>query len=108
MTGLLFLGLSLVFGIKHGIGEIRPEIDVGVDVTLEQFLAGRISRAGQEFLKSAKGVLVFPSVVKAGFIVGGAYGEGAMRAVGARRPLIITIRQRPPGVGWPGPSQYGL
>ena len=27
----------------------------------------------------AKGILVFPSIIKAGFIVGGQYGEGALR-----------------------------
>lgn len=32
-----------------------------------------------EFLQSAKGVLVFPRVYKAGLIVGGEYGEGALR-----------------------------
>ena len=37
---------------------------------------------GAEFLQKAKGVLVFPSVIKAGFIVGGEYGEGALRVGG--------------------------
>ncbi|RMG88403.1 MAG: hypothetical protein D6708_11555, partial [Candidatus Dadabacteria bacterium] len=33
-------------------------------------------------LASAKGVLVFPKVIKAGFGVGGEYGEGALRVGG--------------------------
>jgi len=56
------------------------EIDVSVDVALEQFqqhVAG-----GKEFLASAKGVLVFPHVLKAGFGFGGEYGEGALRLDG--------------------------
>jgi len=55
-------------------------IDVAVDVTLEQFK--KDIKGGDEFLKSAKGVLVFPSVIKAGVGVGGEYGEGALRIGG--------------------------
>ena len=35
--------------------------------------------AAKELAAKAKGVLVFPSILKAGFIVGGQYGEGALR-----------------------------
>jgi lipid-binding SYLF domain-containing protein len=55
-------------------------IDVAVDVTLEQFK--KDIKGGDEFLKSAKGVLVFPSVIKAGIGIGGEYGEGALRIGG--------------------------
>ena len=30
----------------------------------------------------AKGILVFPSIIKGGFIIGGQYGEGALRVGG--------------------------
>ena len=33
----------------------------------------------KEIGAKAKGILVFPSIIKAGFIVGGQYGEGALR-----------------------------
>ena len=33
---------------------------------------------------NAKGVLVFPNIVKAGFIVGGQYGDGTLRKKGGR------------------------
>lgn len=33
----------------------------------------------RELVGRAKGVLVFPSVVSAGFVVGGSYGQGALR-----------------------------
>jgi lipid-binding SYLF domain-containing protein len=56
------------------------EIDIEVDATLERFKS-QVGGAGA-FLKSAKGVLVFPTVVKAGFGVGGEYGEGALRVGG--------------------------
>ena len=57
--------------------ETANQIDTGVDAALEQFKSD--IKGGDEFLKSAKGVLAFPNVIKAGFIIGGAYGEGALR-----------------------------
>jgi lipid-binding SYLF domain-containing protein len=39
-------------------------------------------KGGKELLQKAKGVLVLPGVFKAGFIVGGEYGEGALRIGG--------------------------
>jgi lipid-binding SYLF domain-containing protein len=56
------------------------EIDVSVDVALEKFNTD--IKGGKEFLKAAKGVLVFPGVYKAGFGIGGEYGEGALRING--------------------------
>ena len=56
------------------------EIDIAVDGGLEAFkkeVAG-----GAEFLDKAKGYLVFPKVTKAGMVVGGEYGEGALRIDG--------------------------
>jgi lipid-binding SYLF domain-containing protein len=55
-------------------------IDIAVDVALEQFK--KDIKGGDEFLNSAKGVLVLPSVIKAGVGVGGEYGEGALRIGG--------------------------
>ena len=40
------------------------------------------SPAAKKLSTVAKGILVFPSVKKAGFIVGGQYGEGALRLAG--------------------------
>jgi len=56
------------------------EIDAGVDAALERFRTE--VGGGEEFLASAKGVLVFPRVIKAGFGIGGEYGEGALRIGG--------------------------
>jgi lipid-binding SYLF domain-containing protein len=39
-------------------------------------------RGADELLALSKGVLVMPRVVKGGFIVGGEYGEGALRVGG--------------------------
>jgi lipid-binding SYLF domain-containing protein len=57
------------------------ELEIKVDAALEQFRAK--IKGADTFLASAKGVLVFPSVFKAGFVLGGEYGEGALRVNGA-------------------------
>jgi lipid-binding SYLF domain-containing protein len=58
----------------------RRKIDAGVDGALAQLfnsVPGSRDLAGK-----AAGVLVFPDVVSAGFIVGGSYGQGALRKAG--------------------------
>jgi len=69
--------------------EKAEKINTGVDVTLEQFK--KDIKGGEEFLNSAKGVLVFPNIIKAGFIVGGAYGEGALRIAGETVDYYNTV-----------------
>ena len=80
LAGVLFLGLTLIVGSGMALAKSAKEIDVSVDVTLEQF--AKDIKGGKEFLKSAKGVLAFPSVIKAGIGIGGEYGEGALRIGG--------------------------
>ena len=55
------------------------EINIGVNAALKRFR--REVAGGGEFLKKAEGVLVFPSVLKAGFGIGGEYDEGALPAL---------------------------
>ncbi len=56
------------------------EIDIKVNAALERFKT-EIDGA-KSFLQAAQGVLVFPNVIKAGLVVGGEYGEGALRVGG--------------------------
>jgi lipid-binding SYLF domain-containing protein len=56
------------------------EIDIKVDAALEKFR--KDVGGANEFLQAAKGVLVFPSVIKAGIGIGGEYGEGSLRIGG--------------------------
>ena len=88
LVGALFLGLSLVVGSSVAFAKSAQEIDVSVDVALEQF--NKDIKGGEEFLKSAKGVLVFPKVVKAGFVIGGEFGEGALRIGGKTADYYST------------------
>jgi lipid-binding SYLF domain-containing protein len=84
----LILILGAVFASAAHAATAK-EIDVSVDVALERF--NTEVKGGKEFLKSAKGVLVFPSVYKAGFVVGGEYGEGALRIGGKTVDYYSTV-----------------
>ena len=83
-TIIMFLGLSLIIGAFWQPGtsyaKSAKEIDVRVDTALERF--NNDIKGGKEFLKTSKGVLVFPSVIKAGIGIGGEYGEGALQING--------------------------
>ena len=76
----LLLGFALIVSANMAYAKSAKEIDISVDVALEEF--AQDVKGGKEFLKGAKGVLVFPSVIKAGIGVGGEYGEGALRIGG--------------------------
>ncbi len=56
------------------------EINAKSDAVMERFYE-RVG-GGKALVDGAKGVLIFPSVVKAGLGIGGEYGEGAMRIGG--------------------------
>ena len=61
-------------------GATAQAIDASADKTLQKFM--ETHPGADAALKQAKGVLVFPEIVKAGFVVGGSYGEGALRIGG--------------------------
>jgi hypothetical protein len=58
----------------------RHEIDAAVDGALNKLYSA--TPGAREQGSKAKGILVFPSVIAAGLVVGGEYGEGALRAGG--------------------------
>lgn len=80
-----FLMLALLASAMTPAGQAfaksAAEIDIGVQETLKQFRSK--VKGGSKFLGRASGVLVFPAVYKAGMLVGGEYGEGAL-LVGGR------------------------
>ncbi len=86
---LLLLLLLTIAPASPALSATTREIDVSVDVTLGRF--EKEVNGGKEFLESAKGVLVFPKVVKAGFGVGGEYGEGALRIDGRTVDYYNTV-----------------
>lgn len=78
----LFLVLVLFFIVCQQVAGAasKEEIEIRVNATVEVFNQ-RVKEGGQ-FLQNAKGILVFPNIVKAGFIIGAEFGEGALRING--------------------------
>ena len=68
--------LAIVSAAPRSEAASAAEIDVAVDATLHHFFL-RVGGA-RELANKAVGILVFPSVVKAGMGIGGEYGEGAL------------------------------
>jgi len=81
MRSILILFISIFIGISPIVNAASStEINIGVKETLKRF--NKEIPGGSEFLKKAKGILVFPSVIKVGFGIGGEYGEGALQIKG--------------------------
>jgi len=66
----------------------RHSIDANVDSALARLYAQDPS--SRELIGKARGVLVFPSIVSAGFVVGGSYGQGALRVRGRTAEYYST------------------
>ena len=74
------LFILIVSFINTAAAASAKEINIKVDAAIERF-CNEVS-SGKAFIKNAQGVLVFPSVIKAGIGIGGEYGEGALRIAG--------------------------
>jgi lipid-binding SYLF domain-containing protein len=57
-----------------------PQLDRAADTALRRLVAG--NEVARLLYPKALAVLVFPKIVKVGFLLGGAYGEGALRQGG--------------------------
>ncbi len=79
-TALVSILAALVALPGVASAKSAEEINQGVDAALERFYVD--VKGGKEFVESSKGVLVFPEVIQAGLVVGGEYGEGALRVGG--------------------------
>jgi lipid-binding SYLF domain-containing protein len=72
-------GSSMASSVMTGSAE---EIDRDVDYALQELYA--TTPAARNLAKQAKGILVFPRIVKAGFMVGAQYGRGGALRVRGR------------------------
>jgi lipid-binding SYLF domain-containing protein len=66
----------------------RQSIDASVDSALARLYAQ--DPPSRELIGKARGVLVFPSIVSAGLVVGGSYGQGALRVRGRTAEYYST------------------
>ncbi len=71
----LFLCATLFAPVAKA--DTAAEIDRDANAALQKLYSSSV--AAVQLSKVAKGVLVFPSIVKGGLIVGGQYGKGALR-----------------------------
>lgn len=72
LLGLIFAGQSF--------GGTAKEIDASADAAMDRFY--KQVKDAKEVVQKAKGMLIMPNVKKGAFIVGGEYGQGAMRIGG--------------------------
>ena len=70
VLSVIFLTYTLSFATS------KAEIDARVTAAIATFY--ETTGAGKELAEKANGMLVFPKVFKAGFGIGGEYGEGAL------------------------------
>jgi lipid-binding SYLF domain-containing protein len=90
--GLILSALIMVAGIMTptvASAATAAEIDRDVDSALQKLYAS--TPAAKELAKVAKGILVFPDVIKAGLIIGGQYGEGALYINGKTSGYYKTV-----------------
>jgi lipid-binding SYLF domain-containing protein len=71
-----------------GNSDKRAAINHDVDATLSRLY--NTVGGSRELVSKARGVLVFPQVVQAGFVVGGQYGQGALRVGGRTEGYYST------------------
>lgn len=78
----IMVGASVAsfFPVNVLAASISKSADNKVDVTLRQLYAE--APLAKELSTRAKAILVFPRITKAGFLFGGAYGEGVLRKGG--------------------------
>ena len=102
----LMICFTLVFGLLPGVSyaKTKGEINASVDETMKRFKSH--VKGANEYLKVAKGVLVMPNIAKAGFIVGGQYGQGAMK-IGGKTVDYYSLAAG--SVGWQiGAEKYDM
>lgn len=77
---LFALAAATCLGATQAAASSAEIIDARVDRALQELFA--TVPGATELYEMARGVLVMPNVTRAGLLVGGAYGEGALRVRG--------------------------
>lgn len=91
-TKLLALFVMAVLAVMvpaSAYADTAAEINRDVDSALAKLYAR--NPAAKNLAEVAKGILVFPSIVKGGLIIGGQYGEGALRKGGKTVGFYNTV-----------------
>ncbi len=92
----LVIYLTISFGMKnYAQAATAGEIDASANATLEHLY--KDVKGAKDLVDNADGVLVFPNVYKAGLVIGGEYGEGALRINGKTVDYYSTATG---SIGW--------
>lgn len=83
------LAISVTMTARPAVAASKTEINRDVDAALAILYAK--DPDARRLTSQAKAVLVFPSIVKAGFLFGAQYGEGALRAKGRTVGYYNTV-----------------
>jgi lipid-binding SYLF domain-containing protein len=73
---VFLVSLAMLAAPDVATADTADEINNSANTTLHRFVAQNPS--AQELGRKAAGALVFPSIIKAGFGLGGAYGDGVL------------------------------
>lgn len=89
ITEVLLLVVLTVMSPLPLLADSAAEIDRDVDAALQKLYNS--SSAALDLSKTARGILVYPDVLKAGLLLGGQYGEGALRVDGKTEGYYNTV-----------------
>jgi lipid-binding SYLF domain-containing protein len=85
---LMVSAVALLLTSVTATADTAAEIDRDVENAIQKLYAR--SAAAKELSTVAKAILVFPKIVKGGLIIGGQYGEGALRIGGKTQGYYST------------------
>ena len=86
---VLAVGATNLMNLSPASAASAVEIESSVNSAVKKLAAK--NPWTKELSEKAKGVLVFPNVVKGGFMVGGQFGEGALRKQGKTVAYYNTV-----------------
>lgn len=79
IQGILLLALTFLL-VHSALAASASEINRNATAALQTLY--KTTPGVKDLANNAKGILVFPNIVKAGLIIGGQYGDGALREKG--------------------------
>src|SRR3989304_3944787 len=91
LQGILLLTLILL-PLRSALSASAREIDRNATAALQTLY--KTTPGAKTLANNAKGILVFPNIVKAGFIIGGQYGDGALREKGKKGVYAFIFSQK--------------
>jgi len=77
---LALISAGMILLSSYSMAEPAEVINAKANAALKQFK--KEVKGGEKFLSRVKGYIIFPSVIKGGFVIGGEYGEGVLRING--------------------------